>query len=416
MKNPVTFSVYEARSVQKKRQVRQIILLCGVVLLLLGGIFFVYVIMQKDQIDKAFPTGVTSASFAESMETLPSLSPTPPVDTTVGTVGTSETTAATEATESSSADETTQPADASGTTEGTSDETTVTPVVVPAVDFYIPESTALQTVSHKVRDASFHKLQQEIQKYIDSQIDARIGFYYLNLEGGEAFGHNDMEPFTPAGAFSIPINLCLYEMYAQETASPVEMMTYTSEDVAPGDSTIPSVKTYDLRTLAYLSMVEKDNTAIQMLLRRQGGIDPVNARLQTISNIVDYRTPVTYADYAGKMFSGRNRSSAQDMAKYMEAFYLRYMTDSLTYQALFNDLCLSSDSWGVGSSFPADVLVCHRTGSDASLGCETDVALVFAQEPFILSVNVECADQERARAIESTLGNMVYEYLLSCYA
>ena len=416
MKNPVTFSVYEARSVQKKRQIRQIILLCGVVLVLLGGIFFLYVLMQKDKIDKAFPTGVTAA--ATSGTSLPGTdpSPTPTLAVIAETDGTSETIAATETTGESTSEETTQPPDATGESSDSSTETTVAPIAVPAIEFLIPENDALQTVSHKVRDAAFHKLQQKIQEYIDEQRDARIGFYYLNLQGGEAFGYNDMEPFVPAGAFSIPINLCLYETYTQGSALPTEIMTYTSADNAPGDSTIPSVKSYDLRTLCYLSMVEKDNTAIQMLLRRLGGIDLINSRLQTISNIIDYRTAVTYADYKGQMFSGRNRSSAQDMAKYMEAFYLAYMTDSVAYQPMFNDLCLSPDQWGVGSSFPSDVLVCHRTGSDAGLGCETDVALVFAQEPFILSVSAECADQDRAREIQSELGSMVYEYLLSCYS
>ena len=47
MKNPVTFSVYEARAVQRKRQVRQILLLSLLLLLLVGAVFFVYVINMK---------------------------------------------------------------------------------------------------------------------------------------------------------------------------------------------------------------------------------------------------------------------------------------------------------------------------------------------------------------------------------
>lgn len=411
MKNPVTFSVYEARAVQKKRQIRQIILLSAVILVLFAGIFFIYVLMMKDKIDQTFGTEsvqnttafVPFTSETTMPETLAVVS-TDPAEMT-------DTTASSEAT--TSADQSSGDAsDPSGSEETTE---SVMPESVPAVDLFIPQSTALQSLSHKERDAAYHKLQQFIQERIDELADARISFSYRNLERNESFGYNDMEPFVPAGAFALPVNLCLYQMFAEGVSDPTELLPYESSDGTFDDSTIPKVAPYDLRTLSYLSLAKNDPIALNMLIRHQGGIDVLNDSLKTITDIVDFRTVFTYTDYAGKAMSGKNRTSAADLSGFMEEFYYSYMTAPDVFQPMFNDLAQSSSDWGVGVSYPTDVLLCHQTGSTAEYHCQTDVALVFAQEPFILAVSVECEDTDRAKRIQDELGALVYEYISSCY-
>src|ERR1035437_3554172 len=56
MKNPVTFSISEARKVQKKRQFRQIVLLCAIILLFAGTLLVVQVLTMKQKADQLFPS------------------------------------------------------------------------------------------------------------------------------------------------------------------------------------------------------------------------------------------------------------------------------------------------------------------------------------------------------------------------
>ena len=415
MKNPVTFSISEARKVQKTRQIRHIILLCAVILLLLGALLVIRVLTMKDEADKLFPSETTiTATIAATQE---------------------ETTASSAAEESSAA-ETTAPPDvtessvSTGETNPDGSSVTVTPTQAPPVsteapaiqpetDVFIPANKALQTTTHKVRDSAYHELQKSIQALIDGKVDARCGFYYINLKNGEEFGYNDTDPFVVGSAVNLPINIMLYDQIRTGGVSLSEIMAYDAADTVIGTGTIQNTvvgSQHYIRELTGLSITASDNTATAMLLRRLGGIDIVNNSMKLISDVVDFRTITTYTDYAQVQQSGMNRMSAQDLAKYMEYFYKNYIAYPDNYQPLFNDLAHTSSDWGVAGSLSPDILVCHKTGSYSAYNAETDVALVFAEEPYVLCVSVECADPAAGRLLQQQLGDLVYAYLHGCYS
>ena len=196
-------------------------------------------------------------------------------------------------------------------------------------------------------------------------------------------------------------------------------MALDASDITGGSGTLQSAAPgteYTIRELSRLSIEEGDNTATAMILRRLGGIDAVNESLKLISDVIDFRTSITYKDFTGAQRSGKNRTSVTDLAKYTEYFYDRYVAEPETFQPLFNDLANTASDWGAGSGLPSDVLVCHKTGSITDFGCETDTAMIFAEESFVVTVSVECADQAAARALQKQLGNMVYAYIHDCYS
>ena len=186
MKNPVTHSVYEARHVQKKHQIRTILILCAVIAVLLGALLVIRVLTMKKEIDEIFPSDAAASGAMSEM------------------TGSSEPSIE----ETSAAEETSADATAPGET-GASD--TASPSLPEEENVFIPDSPALQTVSHTDRDSAFHELQKNIQNLIDGQPGVRCGFHYINLTNGEEFGYNDMDPFTAAGAFNVAVNACLYD-------------------------------------------------------------------------------------------------------------------------------------------------------------------------------------------------------------
>jgi len=414
MKNPVTFSISEARKVQKKRQIRQIILLSAIILLLLGAVLVVQVLTMKQEADQLFPAESVSASTspAETSES----------SATAESSSVQETTApAATPTQAEASDGTSASDAASGTGTVTPTPPVSTAAVSPApeMNVYIPDSKALQTTTHKVRDSAFHQLQKSVQALIDQQTGVRCGFYYINLKNGEEFGYNDMVPYVIGSAVNLPINIMLYDQERAGGLSFSEIMTYESSDTIGGTGTIqttPFGSQHYLRELSNLSMTIGDNTATSMILRRLGGIDVVNSSIKQISDIVDYRTKTTYTDYANVQQTGMNRTSPQDLAKYMEYFYKMYLAYPDKYQPLFNDLAHSSSDWGVAGNLSSDILVCHKTGSDTSFKSETDVALIFAEEPYVLCVTVESADPAAGRLLQQQLGDLVYAYLHGSYS
>ena len=418
MKNPVTFSIHSARSVQRKRQIRNIILLVALLVLFLGGFLILRVSFMKQEISEKFPSESGTSSL-NGDETLAASGETIPTDTSAPTtIATSDTSASDTSTSDTSATDTTDP---NATTDPTATEPISTdPVAFPAEEnVYIPDSDALQTITHQVRDSAYDDLRDAVASLIASHPEARIGFSYKNLINSEAFGMNDCAPFVVGGAVALPINLILYNHVYSQTITLDQYYAVEQSDILPGSGTLSAASigtNHYLRELSYLSLVSNDNTANSMILRSLGGVDAVYDELRPISSVIDYRVSVTYTDYANLQWSGMNRMSTEDLAEYAKSFYSNYMMYPNVYQSMFNDLAHTDRTVGVGSGLPSEVLVCHKAGANTKYDSNSDVALIFCEEPYIVSVNVECADDAAAKAIEQQLGKLVYDYIHSCYS
>ncbi len=422
MKNPVTFSISEARKVQKKRQTRQIIALVSVIFVLGLSILIYRVATTKEAIDNSF----SSTSVSISGEALPSegslpqvlaetsvAASSPPPETIETTLPSSETTSSEGKPSSDSG------TDVTSTTESISLE----PVAITESDVFIPERSDLQTLTYQQRDAAYSSLQKSIKNYIDSYVNAdtkvRIGFYYQNLEQDESFGYNVSQPFVPGGAISLPINLFLYQKVLAGEVDLNKVVTLEAADIVPNSGELaarPLGSQHFIRELAYLSLAKGDTTATNMLLRELGGIDLINEYLLSISQVVNLRDPaVLYKDYNGVQQKGKNRTSVQDMSKFALKFYHSYLAKPSIFQPMFNDLAQANQKEGTASDLPENVMVVHKIGQNQLMGSQMDIALVFSEEPYLLCVTTECADPNLAKEIQKELGKRVYDYIHNCY-
>lgn len=419
MKNPKSLYVSSVRKVMKFRQIRNIVVLSLAILLALGALLVIYVALMKQKIDEAFPSGNSESIITESGSVSP--------ETSTATSVSNETTLPVD---TSSSEETTTPTGSDSTSgtsgdtsEGTSSDSSETESLLPSepppeVDVLINTSTLLQTVTHEKRDIAYGQLKQGVKKYINEAAGTRIGFYYINLKNNEEFGINDLSPYVVGSSINLPINLILYDAQKNQTISFREVMAYKEEDKTDGSGTIKDRKygaQFYIRELSRLSITEGDNVATAILLRRLGGIEAVSEEFKKISGIVDYVKIHKYTNFSGTELSGTYRSGVQDLARYAEALYYRYMIYPDDYQLLINDLAHTNSDWGVADQFPEGTQVFHKTGSNVKFNSETDVALIICEEPIVICVSVEAATSAEAREIQSALGKLVQEYISSCY-
>lgn len=420
MKNPKSLYVSSVRKVMKFRQIRNIIVLTLAILLSVAAILVLYVSLMKEKIDEAFPSGSSVSIITESGSADPETSETTPVSG--DPVQITETSSSDDTSTTSDSDST---SDTSGeTAEGTSSETSESESLLPSEpppeeDVFFNKTALLQTVTHEERDIAYGQLKQDIKNYITEAVGTRIGFYYINLKNNEEFGINDLSPYVVGSSINLPINLVLYDTQKSQTLSFREVMAYKAEDKTDGPGTIKDREygaQYYIRELSRLSITESDNVATAMLLRRLGGIEAVSSEFMKISGIVDFVKKHKYTDYSGTQQEGDYRSGVQDLARYAEALYYRYMTYPEEYQTLINDLAHTTSDWGIADQFPEGTQVFHKTGSNVKYNSETDVALIICEEPIVLCVSVEAATAEEAKAIQSALGKLVQEYISYCYA
>lgn len=147
-----------------------------------------------------------------------------------------------------------------------------------------------------------------------------------------------------------------------------------------------------------------------------GGIDTVNEEyMAPISAVVNYRVPVTYTDYKGTSQSGRQRTSASDLAMYAANLYKLYKAAPASYEKLITDLCTTEYSWGIPASAGQLPKSPIRWGFNPAYGSNNDVGIVFAQEDYVLCVMTESGSDADGQAVGQVSG-LVSGYITGCYS
>ena len=285
-----------------------------------------------------------------------------------------------------------------------------------------------QTVDAATRSTNLTALQTKISDYLSKQ-SGRYSVYYINMNNNETMGYKENQPIVAASAIKIAYNTYLYEKADAGEFKMEDKMAYKATgykdgveggDYESGTGTIQNSADgteYTLQEVSHLSITISDNCATNMILRRLGGEDAVNNNfLKTISSVVDYRSKVTYTDYAGTEQSGRRRTSAMDLAKYAEHLYKDYKSKPERFQPLIDDLCNTEYSWGVaaGVSSASTYKVAHKVGFRGNT--YNDIGIVFGTEDYVLALMTESGDASRAQSIMGEVSKMVYEYIESNYA
>ncbi|MDD3959755.1 MAG: class A beta-lactamase-related serine hydrolase [Oscillospiraceae bacterium] len=285
------------------------------------------------------------------------------------------------------------------------------------------ETTGTEGVSDEERAALLAQLQKDVTAYLDSKA-GRFSVCYINPSNGETIVYNETAPMVAASSVKIAYNTYLYKQAAAGVFSMDEKMSYNSAaypngDYEAGTGTIQNSANgteYTIREVSKLSIRISDNCGTNMVLRKLGGIDAVNNGFMVpISAVVNYRSAVTYKDYAGGTQSGRHRSSAKDLAEYARELYDLYCTDPDSYQGLIDDLSNTEFSWGIPAGLSGGEQVAHKVGFNTAYATYNDVAIVFGTEDYILCVMTESGNAETAKQIIAEVSRMVGNYIRDCH-
>lgn len=285
-------------------------------------------------------------------------------------------------------------------------------------------SDSSQTITADQRTAALAALNTSVQTLLDAK-NGRYSVCYLNLKNGETLGYKQTEPMVAASSIKIAYNTYLYKKAAEGTLSMDESMTYNAALYPDGDletgtgiiQTSADGTKYTLSQLTNLSVTISDNCATNMILRYLGGIDTVNEEYMIpVSAVVNYRVPVSYTDYAGATQSGRQRTSASDLAMYASNLYALYKAAPASYEKLVTDLCTTDYSWGIPAGVPDNYKVAHKVGFNPAYGSNNDVGIVFAQEDYVLCVMTESGSDADGQAVIGQVSELVSGYITACYS
>lgn len=267
--------------------------------------------------------------------------------------------------------------------------------VIALVDNY-PEEMPYKRDHRRPKD--YAVLQADIEAYLAQQ-EGHYGVYFVSLKTGKEIGINENDQFFAASTIKVPVSLYLYTQFAEGKQDPNTKLVYTEKFYEAGTGKIQYEEfgqEYSLRTLSKLSIEISDNVAVNMLIAHLGR-----------SKILDYEESLV----GHPVNRARNFSTPKDMGVYMQTIvefekeYPELGQELIGYleNTVFNDR--------MPKYLPEDVSVAHKIGTWPDTGSSHDVGIVYAKNPFILSIMSEgVADPNQAAEVIGQITKMVYDF------
>jgi beta-lactamase class A len=116
-------------------------------------------------------------------------------------------------------------------------------------------------------------------------VNATWGIYIKSIETGEEIAIDADRQMDTMSVIKIPLMVEVFEQIKAGKLSLSEKYTLTAEDVRPGTGIMRSLDAgavITLKDLITLMNIVSDNTATDVLFKKVGGIEPVNARMKTL--------------------------------------------------------------------------------------------------------------------------------------
>lgn len=223
------------------------------------------------------------------------------------------------------------------------------------------------------------------------------GVTFVNLATGERFGVNDTQEYIAASTSKFPMNVLLWKRIAAGEIDPEMKLAYTQEDFESGTGIIqrdPFGTEYSVRTTSKYSIIHSDNCGINMIIRLLD-IENIRQYLRDLGGVVEY----------GK----RHRSCPADMANVAVDLYKFYYENPAVAGELIDNLEHTDWNERINGQLPKDVMVAHKIGNQTRTA--NDVGIVFASQPYVLSVMTADVDFDAACRNIAKLSKMIYDHL-----
>lgn len=239
-----------------------------------------------------------------------------------------------------------------------------------------------------------------LEKKVRDMVSAFPGTYgvtFVNLATGERFGVNDTQEYIAASTSKFPMNVLLWKRIAAGEINPEAMLTYKQEDFESGTGIIqnePFGTEFSVRTTSEYSVIHSDNCGINMIIRLLD-IEDIRQYLRDLGGVVEY----------GKT----HRSCPADMANVAVDLYRFYCENPFVAGELIDFLEHTDWNDRINGLLPKEVRVAHKIGNQTRTA--NDVGIIFASQPYVLSVMTDKVDFDTACRNIAKLSKMIYDHL-----
>lgn len=220
------------------------------------------------------------------------------------------------------------------------------------------------TASEAVATTSTERIAAAVRA-IETETGGTIGVAARHVNRPLTFDHNGDEVFASASVIKLHLLAGLHLQALRGTLSLDETMTLRDEDKVGGSGHLqgrPAGDAYTLEELARLMMVVSDNTATNMLIRRAGGLEAVNADLLDLG-MDRSRFQRLMMDADARARGLENEITAEETTGLLLALERRLVGSPETSRAVLDVLLAQELTDKMPARLPEGVRVGHKTGS-----------------------------------------------------
>ena len=240
--------------------------------------------------------------------------------------------------------------------------------------------------------------------------NARVSLAVRSLtDSSVVFEHRADERVPSASVIKLAIMLEAMEQVKAGTLDPDEIHILIDAEKTGGDGVL---KTYSHRSrIAYrellrLMMIYSDNTATNIFINELG-MEAVNRRMQTIG-LTKSRLSRVMMDTLAARQGRENYVTAREMNTLLEKICRNQVTTPALCGQMLDILKQDEDTLTIPRLLPKGTVVAHKTGILPYV--RGDAGIVYAPEPFLLSVFVEGVPTPEAERIIGEIALICYTY------
>lgn len=239
---------------------------------------------------------------------------------------------------------------------------------------------------------------------------ARVSIAVQSLgHPNQQFSHRANERVPSASVIKLPIMLEVMERVKAGQLNLDKVHTLLASEKVGGSGLLqnyPDQSPVSYRELLRLMMVASDNTATNIFIQLLGR-DAINQRIRTIGLTQSQLNRIMMDTLAAKQ--GReNYVTAQEMNQLLTKIYRHQVATPALCNQMIEILKQNTDRVTIPRLLPQSVVVAHKTGTLAYV--RGDAGIVYAREPFVLSVMVEGIPTPEAEQIIGEIALICYQH------
>lgn len=223
------------------------------------------------------------------------------------------------------------------------------------------------------------------------------GVYVEDLNTGLRFGINPDLEFVAASTIKVPLVLFLYRQAQDRKLDLNETLAIQPEDYESGTGRLQSQRVgsrYTLRELARLALVDSDNVATRMLLRRLGR-ESFHAYVHALGAFI---SP-----------DRENVTSPRDMAAFFKALLAFKKEAPALGGELLEALQHTNFNDRIPALLPPDTPVAHKIGNQVRVVNDAGLVLL-PHHPYLISLFTDDVNEGEATATLAQISKLVYDY------